>query len=284
MSSRTIRGPLEFGTITEKTSSGDVTVANESVININKASGAATGVTLPAPVAISTNAKRRMIFVKDVKGDAATNNITVSVASSGTINGSSTYVISENYGAQLFEDTGSEWQSILPPGVSATEIAFLNGVTAGTGAASKALVLDSNGVVTLPAAGMIDERNAEIVTTTNVIAATENGRTYYLNNATGFVSTLPAPAIGLHFTFINMTANTSGNHTVVTTSSANIIKGNQNSVAGDAGDSGTGDDTINFVANNSLAGDKVEVFSDGTSWFAYAISRVAAGVTFTTAS
>jgi hypothetical protein len=124
----------------------------------------------------------------------------------------------------------------------------------------------------------------ENVTTTNVITAAESGKTFFLNNATGFVSTLPAPAAGLEFTFINVTANTSGNHTVVTNSSANIIKGNQNSVAGDAGDTGTSDDTINFVANSSLAGDRVELISDGTSWFAYATSRVAAGITFTTAS
>jgi hypothetical protein len=126
--------------------------------------------------------------------------------------------------------------------------------------------------------------NSEIVTATNVITADESGRTFYLNNATGFVSTLPAPQLGLSFTFINTLANTSGNHTVVTGSSANIIKGNQNSVAGDAGDTGTADDTVNFVANASLAGDRLEVFSDGTSWFAYATSRVAAGMTFTTAS
>lgn len=124
----------------------------------------------------------------------------------------------------------------------------------------------------------------EVVTTTNVITASESGKTFFLDNATGFVSTLPAPALGLTFTFINKTANTSGNHTIVTASSSNIIKGNQNSVAGDAGDFGTADDTINFVANSSIAGDKVELFSDGTSWFAYAISKVAAGITFTQAS
>ena len=70
----------------------------------------------------------------------------------------------------------------------------------------------------------------------------------------------------------------------IANSSANIIQGNQNSVAGDAGDSGTADDTISFVANQSVAGDRVHVVSDGTSWFAYAISRVAAGITFTQAS
>lgn len=124
----------------------------------------------------------------------------------------------------------------------------------------------------------------ESVTATNVIAASESGRTFYLNAAAGFVSTLPAPVAGMRFTFIVGTAPTGGAYTVVTNGSANIIRGNANSVAGDAGDSGATDDTINFVANQSAAGDKVELHSDGTNWFAYAITRVAAGVTFTTAS
>lgn len=124
----------------------------------------------------------------------------------------------------------------------------------------------------------------EVVTAVNTIGADENGKTFFIDNATGFAQTLPAPALGLRFTFINKTANTSGNHTVVTASSANIIIGNQNSVAGDAGDSGTADDTISFVANQSVPGDRVHVVSDGTKWYAYAISKVAAGVTFTQAS
>lgn len=124
----------------------------------------------------------------------------------------------------------------------------------------------------------------ENVTATNVITAAESGKTFFLNSATEFVSTLPAPAAGLRFTFIVVAAPSGASYTVVTTSSANIIKGNQNSVAGDAGDFGTADDTISFVDGQSVAGDKVEVISDGTSWFAYAISKVAAGITFTQAS
>jgi hypothetical protein len=122
------------------------------------------------------------------------------------------------------------------------------------------------------------------ITGTKSVSADESGTVFFIDNATGFVTTLPAPAAGLRYTFISKTANTSGNHTIVSASSSNIIKGNQNSVAGDAGDSGTADDTISFVANQSVAGDKVELFCDGTSWFAYAISRVAAGITFTQAS
>ncbi len=132
--------------------------------------------------------------------------------------------------------------------------------------------------------GVLSPSLTENVTATNVITATESGKTFFLNSATEFVSTLPAPAAGLRYTFIVTAAPSGASYTVVTTSSSNIIKGLQNSVAGDAGDSGTADDTISFVDGQAVAGDKVEVFCDGTSWFAYAISKVAAGITFTQAS
>jgi hypothetical protein len=126
--------------------------------------------------------------------------------------------------------------------------------------------------------------NTETVTAAKTLTSADSGKVIFINNATGFAITLPTPAAGLNFTVINITANTSGNHTLVSASSANVIKGNQNSVAGDAGDFGTADDTISFVANQSIAGDRVELYTDGTSWFAYATSKVAAGITFTQAS
>lgn len=124
----------------------------------------------------------------------------------------------------------------------------------------------------------------EVVTATNVITAAESGSTFFLNSATEFVSTLPAVAAGLNFRFIVSAAPSGASYTVVTNASANIIKGAQWSAAGDAGDTGTADDTITFVDGQSVAGDMVEVHSDGTSWFAYAFSRVAAGITFTQVS
>lgn len=122
------------------------------------------------------------------------------------------------------------------------------------------------------------------LTATTTLTAEHSGMTLFLSSATEFVTTLPAPAAGLRFTIICTAAPSGASYTVVTASSANIIKGLQNSVAGDAGDSGTADDTISFVDGQAVAGDKVEIYSDGTSWFAYAISKVAAGITFTQAS
>jgi hypothetical protein len=124
----------------------------------------------------------------------------------------------------------------------------------------------------------------KVLTAASTITAEENGSVYFLNSSTEFATTLPAPFLGAEYTFIVKAAPSGASYTVVTGSSANIIKGLQNSVAGDAGDNGTADDTITFVDGQAVAGDKVELYSDGTSWFAYAISKVAAGITFTQAS
>lgn len=162
--------------------------------------------------------------------------------------------------------------------LSSTEAGYLDGVTAGTGLVSKALVLDSSGIVTMPTGGYIDERNDEVVTTTNVIAATENGRTYYLNAAGGFTSTLPAPALGLKFRFIIKTAPTTA-YIIVTTSGANLMYGMMEERAGTAGVAGAARDTFNFVANQAIIGDWVEFYSDGTNWYYHGMVDVAAGNT-----
>lgn len=150
-----------------------------------------------------------------------------------------------------------------------TEVALITGLTA-TGAQLNAAALAASRVRT--------------VTTTASIDATDHGKTIFLNSATGFVTTLPAPIAGFKCAVMSKLANTSGNHTIVTSGSANIVIGQEHDTGGAAGDKGTADDTISFVANQSVAGDKVDLESDGTSWFAYAYSSVAAGMTFTQAS
>ncbi len=128
---------------------------------------------------------------------------------------------------------------------------------------------------------------AETVTTlsaASTLTAAQSGTTFFLSSATEFATTLPAPAAGLIYTFIVGAAPSGASYTIVTTSSANIIKGQAVNAAGDAGDSGTADDTISFVDGQAVAGDMVTVISDGTSWFAKGVCAVAAGITFTQAS
>lgn len=159
------------------------------------------------------------------------------------------------------------------------ESGYIDGVTPGTGAASKALILDASGNVTMPAApASIDQRNAEIVITTNVILAAENGRTYYLTLANGFTSTLPAPALGLQFRFIVATAPTTA-YIITTNAGADILYGMIEERAGGAGVAGAARDTFNFVANQAIIGDWVEFYSDGTNWYYHGMVNVAAGNT-----
>jgi hypothetical protein len=86
------------------TASGAVTVSvNDYAIFINKTSGAATIVNLPASPATGMT-----LIIKDLKGDAATNNITLTPAS-GTIDGGSTYVMNTNRQAATIMYNGTEW-------------------------------------------------------------------------------------------------------------------------------------------------------------------------------
>jgi hypothetical protein len=66
---------------------------------------AAAAVTLPAASTMSG----KSILVKDEAGAAATHNITVSVASSGTIDGAASSVISTNYGLGRYYSNGTQW-------------------------------------------------------------------------------------------------------------------------------------------------------------------------------
>lgn len=137
-------------------------------------------------------------------------------------------------------------------------------------------VISNNGFI-----GPVATTNA---TAASTLTAADSGKTIFLNSATEFATTLPAPVDGLRFTFVVKAAPVGTAYTVVTNGGANIIKGQQYNAAGAAGDTGTGDDTITFVAGSSVAGDRVELISDGTSWFAYAFCTLAASITFTTAA
>jgi hypothetical protein len=118
----------------------------------------------------------------------------------------------------------------------------------------------------------------------STLTAAQSKTILFLSSATEFATTLPAPAVGLTYTFIVGAAPSGASYTIVTNASANIIKGQAVNAAGVAGDTGTADDTISFVDGQAVAGDQVVVISDGTSWFAKAFCAVAAGVTFTIAS
>jgi hypothetical protein len=90
-------------TVIQSAAGNHVMIASTCLV-VNKTVGQATAVTLP-PLTFG-----RIAIVKDGKGDAQTNNITIQAAEAGgTIDGATSYVINENYGAVLLVHNGTEW-------------------------------------------------------------------------------------------------------------------------------------------------------------------------------
>lgn len=77
--------------------------ANDCVILVNKTVGGATAITLKASPKPNDE-----IFVMDAKGDAATNNITITPAA-GTINGAANVVVSAAWQCLRLVYSGTEW-------------------------------------------------------------------------------------------------------------------------------------------------------------------------------
>lgn len=90
------------------TAAGAVTVSatTDYIVVVNKSSGAATTVNLP-----SSPATGLTFIIKDGKGDAATNNITLTPAA-GNIDGAATSVISTNYQSKRVVYNGTQWNVI----------------------------------------------------------------------------------------------------------------------------------------------------------------------------
>jgi hypothetical protein len=87
------------------TAAGAITVsATDRHVCVNKTTGAASAVALPAGVTGT------VFTIDDCKGDAVTNPITISPAA-GTIDGSATFVISTAYGSWTGIYTGSIWKT-----------------------------------------------------------------------------------------------------------------------------------------------------------------------------
>lgn len=190
---------------------------------------------------------------------------------------------------------------------TAAELNYLDLTTLGTGAASKAVVLDAGDDYTWPATGILTygvlndgttQLNAtaaelnqiadlsarfEDVTAANTLTAAECGKIMTLNSATEFASVLPAPSAGCMFKFIVKAAPAGASYTIDTNADANILIGGINELEVDTSDDGpyTNEaDTITLVDGVAVVGDYVEMVSDGTSWYFHGQTNADGGVTF----
>jgi hypothetical protein len=141
-----------------------------------------------------------------------------------------------------------------------------------------------NDTGTIRSFGAINQFASTTVTGATTLTAADSGKTIFLNAAGGGQVDLPALAAGLHFRFINIVEATTA-WTIVTASAANNIIGHVYEQSGGVGDTElSGADTITFVANTSNVGDSVDLWCNGTNWFARCFGSAAGGITITTAA
>lgn len=140
-------------------------------------------------------------------------------------------------------------------------------------------VVSTNGFVGDITGTVTGRALVETVTSTNVLTAAESGTTYFLSALAGFATTLPAPSSGLHFSFIVITAPTSNGYTIGTNGGADIMSGVHTVTADGGGSAIAAADVITLVANSAVAGDRVDVISNGTYWYVNATSTLKASIT-----
>jgi|TARA_R100000750_G_scaffold41949_1_gene27339 hypothetical protein len=124
------------------------------------------------------------------------------------------------------------------------------------------------------------ENYCQDLTAASTLSGSDNGKVFFLNSATEFATTLPAPSAGLSYTFIVKAAPSGANYTIVTNGGADIIIGMVTcATADDLGQYDNNADVVTFVASAALVGDWVKLVSDGTSWYLSGACFVAEGIT-----
>ena len=166
---------------------GNVKMGNFGMQVVKKTVGAATTVTLPAHPKGGEWA-----VVKDSKGDAGTNNITVvpdGSTNATTIDGGANHVINVNYGAAIYYHTGLEWALAYYSGGGGGSAAFTN----------------------VSLSGLLTESSADSLTATGSNQAGALQLTAQINRVTVGASTtgvlLPLAAPGVPIVVINSVAN-----------------------------------------------------------------------------
>jgi len=120
----------------------------------------------------------------------------------------------------------------------------------------------------------------ETISTARTLTASDSGKLFTLSAAAGVAITLPAVTVaGFRARFTVGAAFATTNFTIVAPTS--VIQGSAdvNSTLVPAAN----ENTISFVATAETVGDYVELYSDGTNFYAYGIAAAAGGITFTVA-
>jgi len=142
---------------------------------------------------------------------------------------------------------------------TAAEINKLAGVTAGTVAASKALVVDANKVVL----GL--RQSVVVVTADTTLTEADSGKIIIVNAAASKTLTLPATAAGLTFTLQHQVATSTGAGHALSPAAADLIRGNGFTPADNK-------DAICSQATSRI-GDSMTIVGDGADgWYVTSVT------------
>lgn len=181
------------------------------------------------------------------------------------------------HASPIYVDSDDNILKIIPAASGTTEVQVVDASSTQT-LTNKTL---TSPVITSPTGATA----SEVVTAANVITATESGKIFFLNSATEFASTLPAPTAGVEYLFIVTAAPSGASYTIVTEGGCQVLAGHV--LTSGFADSGSDVETaatgttVTFVDGVSVVGDRAHLVSDGTSWFASCITAVEAGITIT---
>jgi hypothetical protein len=174
----------QIGATRIATSSPVTVTTTDYVVLSNLAVAGAVAVTLPA------GTDGRIFVVGDAKGDAATNNITVTPTAS-TINGAATFVLSSNKAvvALQYSSTASEWK-VIGQYLGTSPLPVASGGTNSSTALSNNRVMRSSGGAVVEAAAITATRalvsDANGIPTHSAVTATELG---YVSGVTSAIQT-----------------------------------------------------------------------------------------------
>ena len=154
-----------------------------------------SNLTVAGPVAVTlpAGAAKQVFIIVDGKGDAGTNNITITPNGAETIKGAATLVLSSNYTGVVLVFTGTNWDCFGPflaPGqvTPADFVGILPTTKGGTGVNSTATFPSSGTVAVVPAAGVV-KSNGTVLSVSNVDLTTEvTGTLPVANGGTGITS------------------------------------------------------------------------------------------------
>jgi hypothetical protein len=147
-------------------------------------------------------------------------------------------------------------------------------------------VVTTDQTQTLTGKTVAGPETSEVVTAANILTAAESGKTFYLDALAGFLTTFPAPALGLVYRFVVKTAPTSNGYTFAPNGgTADIIVVHVTSLEINDTVDGIIDDNadlLTLVANSAAKGDYLEARSDGTSWYVTGVISLTASLTAAT--